>query len=111
MSESTDTGGGGGAAPAAAIPPAAPAAVAVGAAEAFCVGARVADVKNLACCGAVRYIGPVATSKKKDAVWIGVAWDSAERGKHDGAVTPAGGQRSELATCAAADSNLATCIA
>mmetsp|Transcript_9641 Transcript_9641/g.15807 ORF Transcript_9641/g.15807 Transcript_9641/m.15807 type:complete len:718 (-) Transcript_9641:28-2181(-) len=37
--------------------------------------------------GIVRYIGCVATSKKKDAVWVGVEWEDSTRGKHDGEVT------------------------
>ena len=36
--------------------------------------------------GTVRYIGPVVTSKKAEDVWVGIEWDDATRGKHNGAV-------------------------
>ena len=32
----------------------------------------------------VRYIGPVAASKNKSEIWLGVEWDDGSRGKHDG---------------------------
>eukprot|EP00959_Pyramimonas_sp_CCMP1952_P228095 4769529-Pyramimonas_sp.AAC.3 len=43
------------------------------------VRVRVADDLSLA---TVRYLGPVVTQK---GVWVGVEWDDAGRGKHDGA--------------------------
>ena len=42
--------------------------------------------------GSVRYVGPVVTSKTADAVYVGVEWDVAARGKGDGAVTTASGE-------------------
>ena len=39
--------------------------------------------------GTVRYIGPVATSKTPGAVYAGIEWDDASRGKNDGAVCDA----------------------
>ena len=42
--------------------------------------------------GPVRYVGPVATSKKATTVWLGVEWDDDNRGKNDGSVQTADGQ-------------------
>ena len=42
------------------------------------VGSRVRILKELA---TVRYVGSVA---KQEGVWVGVEWDDASRGKHDG---------------------------
>ena len=36
--------------------------------------------------GTIRYIGPVATSKKSSTIWLGIEWDDENRGKHDGSV-------------------------
>ena len=54
----------------------------------FEIGARIVDKKGSR--GTVRYVGPVATSKSADAVYVGVEWDDNTRGKHDGAVTTKG---------------------
>ncbi|GBG34224.1 Tubulin-specific chaperone E [Hondaea fermentalgiana] len=54
------------------------------AANRFEVGDVVVDEEGYR--GSVRYVGPVATAKKKDATWIGVEWADAGRGKHDGSV-------------------------
>ena len=32
----------------------------------------------------IRYIGPVAIAKDKNEIWLGIEWDTAGRGKHDG---------------------------
>merc|ERR1719295_505562 len=37
--------------------------------------------------GTIRYVGPVATSKKATTIWLGIEWDDENRGKNDGAVT------------------------
>jgi dynactin complex subunit len=50
----------------------------------FEAGQRVCDGEGFR--GTVRYVGPVATSKSADAMWVGVEWDDSERGKNDGAV-------------------------
>ena len=39
--------------------------------------------------GTVRYVGPVVTSKTAGAVYAGIEWDDAARGKNDGAVVDA----------------------
>jgi len=36
--------------------------------------------------GTIRYVGPVATSKKATTTWLGIEWDDANRGKNDGSV-------------------------
>mmetsp|Transcript_9917 Transcript_9917/g.18287 ORF Transcript_9917/g.18287 Transcript_9917/m.18287 type:complete len:744 (+) Transcript_9917:283-2514(+) len=36
--------------------------------------------------GVVKYVGPVASAKNKEATWIGVEWAAKGRGKHDGSV-------------------------
>eukprot|EP00485_Elphidium_margaritaceum_P006741 CAMPEP_0202696140 /NCGR_PEP_ID=MMETSP1385-20130828/9480_1 /ASSEMBLY_ACC=CAM_ASM_000861 /TAXON_ID=933848 /ORGANISM="Elphidium margaritaceum" /LENGTH=601 /DNA_ID=CAMNT_0049352251 /DNA_START=33 /DNA_END=1838 /DNA_ORIENTATION=- len=53
------------------------------------VGSRI-EVDR--CKGTIRYVGPVATSKNADTVWLGIEWDDANRGKNDGAVTTKDGQ-------------------
>mmetsp|Transcript_19760 Transcript_19760/g.38689 ORF Transcript_19760/g.38689 Transcript_19760/m.38689 type:complete len:775 (-) Transcript_19760:434-2758(-) len=53
-------------------------------ADSFKVGDVVVDEEGFR--GIVEYIGPVATAKKKETVWIGVTWDAPGRGKHDGSV-------------------------
>ena len=56
------------------------------------IGLRVRD--DNAFRGTIRYAGTVATSKKDPAaVWYGVEWDDATRGKHDGAVEAGGKER------------------
>ncbi|ETO14525.1 hypothetical protein RFI_22840 [Reticulomyxa filosa] len=42
--------------------------------------------------GIIRYVGPVATSQKADAVWFGIEWEAQNRGKHDGSVVTSDGQ-------------------
>ena len=54
------------------------------AAAAFSPYERVRDSSGSR--GTVRYVGPVATSKNASTAWVGVEWDDATRGKHDGAV-------------------------
>ena len=61
-------------------------------------GQRVRDEHGFA--GTVRYIGPVATSKDASASWVGVEWDDATRGKHDGMVTCKDGSSARYFTCA-----------
>jgi hypothetical protein len=34
----------------------------------------------------VRYVGPVASAKKRNEIYVGVEWDDKTRGKHDGSV-------------------------
>lgn len=53
----------------------------------FHVGQRVCDAEG--CRGTVRYIGPVASAKKVSDIWLGIEWDSAARGKHDGSCVDA----------------------
>lgn len=55
------------------------------------VGCRVRDVNH--CRGTVRYVGKVVASiKEPECAWVGVEWDDANRGKHDGSVVdPASG--------------------
>ncbi len=48
----------------------------------FEVGCRVRDEEGFR--ATVRYVGPVAASKKKTEIWLGVEWDDVKRGKHDG---------------------------
>ena len=67
---------------------------------AFDLGQRVADAKSSAH-GTVRYVGTVPTSKKAEAVYVGVEWDSDKRGKHDGSVTTEDGAKHQLFTCRA----------
>ena len=50
----------------------------------FAPGQRVRDREGSA--GTVRYVGPVAASKKAGAVFVGVEWDDPGRGKHGGTV-------------------------
>ena len=50
--------------------------------DGFEVGSRVRDADGYR--GTVRYIGPVAAAKNKTEIWLGVQWDKADRGKHDG---------------------------
>lgn len=46
--------------------------------------------------GTIRYVGPVAISKKASTIWLGIEWDDENRGKHDGAVTTEDGTVSSL---------------
>ncbi len=50
--------------------------------DGFYVGSRVRDSDGFR--ATVRYIGPVAAAKNKEEIWLGVEWDDATRGKHDG---------------------------
>ena len=61
------------------------------------IGQRVRDEHGFA--GTVRYVGPVATSKDASASWVGVEWDDATRGKHDGMVTCKDGTSVRHFTC------------
>ncbi|KAG5177088.1 putative beta-tubulin folding cofactor E [Tribonema minus] len=67
------------------------------AAPQFSLGQRVQDEKGFR--ATVRYIGPVCTSKDKDATWIGVEFDDAARGKHDGAVESEQGELVRYLSC------------
>ena len=51
--------------------------------ETYAVGCRVRDVAD-GTKGTVKYIGPVAAAKNKTESRLGVEWDKAGRGKHDG---------------------------
>lgn len=42
------------------------------------VGVRISHNGHL---GTIRYVGPVDSTR---GVWLGVEWDDADRGKHDG---------------------------
>ena len=55
----------------------------------LCIGHRIAVEKFK---GTIRYVGPVATSKKATTTWLGIEWDDANRGKNDGSVKSADGQ-------------------
>jgi len=55
----------------------------------FVVGQRVLDKKGDA--ATVKYVGPVATSKSAETVYVGLEWDDETRGKNDGSVTTADG--------------------
>ncbi|KAG6616085.1 putative tubulin-specific chaperone E [Phytophthora cinnamomi] len=57
------------------------------------VGARVEDATGAR--GTVRYVGPVATAKDAAAQYYGIEWDAWGRGKNDGSVQLADGQRVE----------------
>ena len=57
------------------------------------VGQRIRIDKSI---GSVRYIGPVATSKKATTIWLGIEWDDENRGKNDGAVTTEDGKVERL---------------
>ena len=53
-----------------------------------CIGQRI-EVDKFR--GTIRYVGPVATSKKATTTWLGIEWDDPNRGKNDGSVkTPDG---------------------
>jgi tubulin-specific chaperone E len=67
------------------------------AADSLYLGQRVQDLTGYR--ATVRYIGPVCTSKAKDAVWIGVEFDDATRGKHDGSVESESGELVRFFTC------------
>ena len=53
------------------------------------VGSRVIDSEGYK--ATVRYIGTVAGAKNKEEVWLGVEWDNASRGKHDGSSADSSG--------------------
>jgi hypothetical protein len=69
------------------------------------VGERVRDTDGYA--ATVRYIGPVASAKDQTAIYLGVEWDDATRGKHDGSavVTAKAGSKVPLGGTAAAAAN------
>jgi hypothetical protein len=51
----------------------------------LCAGkTRVRDVDGF--CGTVEYIGPVASAKNENEIYVGISWDDPRRGKHDGSV-------------------------
>lgn len=64
----------------------------------YSVGQRVSHKDGYF--GTVRYVGPVATSKTPDAIYIGVEWDVIGCGKNDGSVTTSDGQVHRYFTCA-----------
>jgi hypothetical protein len=55
----------------------------------FTVGDRIRDSDGYR--GTIRYMGPVAAAKKKDETWLGIEWDEASRGKHNGSCTDSEG--------------------
>jgi hypothetical protein len=61
------------------------------------VNCRVADKDGF--CGTVRYLGPVATSKSADTVYVGIEWDVVTRGKGDGSVTTSDGETVRYFSC------------
>ena len=54
----------------------------------FAVGERVRDATS-GHVATVRYIGSVASAKDQAAMYLGVEWDDASRGKHDGSAVRA----------------------
>lgn len=64
----------------------------------FAVGNRVRDGDGFR--ATIRYIGPVAAAKNKEEVWLGVEWDDASRGKHDGSCLDGEGKLVRYFTCA-----------
>eukprot|EP01041_Mallomonas_annulata_P001141 gene1141-2208_t len=50
---------------------------------------RIRDVDGFK--GTIRYIGPVASAKNADDIWLGVEWDSKTRGKHNGSCIDSSG--------------------
>lgn len=61
------------------------------------MGSRVRDAKGFS--GTVRYVGPVLTSRNPHQSWVGVEWDDATRGKHDGMVVNEDGKEQRYYTC------------
>jgi tubulin-specific chaperone E len=61
------------------------------------VGSRVRDGDGYR--GTVRYIGPVAVAKDASETWLGVEWDTAGRGKHDGSCVDSAGILYRYFTC------------
>lgn len=62
------------------------------------LGMRVSDADGHY--ATVRYIGPVAASKAKTDVWVGVEWDDSSRGKHDGSCLDDAGEFHRYFECA-----------
>ena len=62
----------------------------------LCIGHRIAVKEHR---GTIRYVGPVATSKKATTVWLGIEWDDINRGKNDGSVKTADGKIHRYFTC------------
>lgn len=54
------------------------------------IHSRVQDSEDFR--GTVRYIGPVAAAKNPKDTWLGIEWDNAARGKHDGSCQDASGK-------------------
>ena len=65
--------------------------------EGFAIGCRVRDGEGYR--GVVRYIGPVAAAKNKAEIWLGIEWDKAERGKHDGSCVDEAGNHHRHFDC------------
>ena len=61
------------------------------------IGDRVRDGKGFV--GSVRYVGTVISSRNPHAIWVGVEWDDATRGKHDGMVANADGKEERYFMC------------
>ncbi|KAA0175538.1 hypothetical protein FNF27_02948 [Cafeteria roenbergensis] len=61
------------------------------------IGDRVRDKSGNR--ATVRYLGPVATSKSADAVYVGVEWDAEGRGKNDGSVVTDAGETVRYFEC------------
>ena len=64
----------------------------------FELGERVKDADGFR--ATVRYIGPVAASKKAEEIWLGVEWDKKDRGKHDGSCVDKEGNLHRYFECA-----------
>ena len=65
--------------------------------DGFEVGCRVKDNDGFR--ATVRYIGPVAAAKNKAENWLGVEWDSAGRGKHNGSCVDSEGVLHQYFEC------------
>ena len=70
----------------------------MGSCAAVSPGDRVADREGAR--GTVRYVGPVVSSKTADALYAGIEWDAAGRGKGDGAARAPSGDEVRYFTTA-----------
>eukprot|EP01038_Epipyxis_sp_PR26KG_P017453 gene17453-24143_t len=65
--------------------------------ELYPINSRVRDLDGFR--GTVRYIGPVAVAKNKIEDWLGIEWDNATRGKHDGSCVDENGNLFKYFEC------------
>lgn len=65
----------------------------------FYIGQRVCDKNDKNTIGTIKYIGPVAISKNKEEIYLGVEWDNEGRGKYDGSVIDENGNRIVYFNC------------